>query len=81
VTDRATIKATYTLTLHKDTLTLHNNDRGQYRLSEQLLRETEENITDLLPDGWWVEIHTWDEPEPSGSIVYRDPEDDSGFFQ
>jgi hypothetical protein len=30
-------------------------------LSEQLLRETEENLTDLLPEGFRVVIREWDE--------------------
>ena len=32
-------------------------------IGPRLLRETEENLTDLLPDGYSVRIKEWDEEE------------------
>lgn len=31
------------------------------RIGDVALREAEENLTDLLPAGYWVEIHEWDD--------------------
>lgn len=35
--------------------------RGRWLLSEELLRELEENVSDLLPEGWTVQISEWDD--------------------
>lgn len=51
------IAATYVLTLH----THYKVGPEEGLIEEQLLRETEENLTDLLPLGWWVRIREWNE--------------------
>lgn len=43
-------------------LTLHGPDGGNEneRIFEPTLRETEENLTDLMPRGYWVEIQSFE---------------------
>lgn len=44
-------------------LTLNGPDSPERdAILEPTLRETEENLTDLMAQGFWVEIHKWDDP-------------------
>lgn len=36
---------------------------GSLSLGGSLLREVEENISDLLPEGWSITIREWDDDE------------------
>jgi hypothetical protein len=54
------IYAAYVLTLHGPD---DEDDRQTREIYEPTLRETEENLTDLMPSGWWVEIRRWDEED------------------
>ena len=54
--------ATYTLQVFGPRETLHKHGMKYAMIGppEQYLREAEENLTDLLPDGYYVEIKEWD---------------------
>jgi hypothetical protein len=60
------VVATYTLQL------LSNRSlRRNLRLRRNLLREVEENLTDLLPGGYRVIIREWDGKEHSGNEEHQ----------
>lgn len=56
------IAATYVINLVGPDEVL-DDMQGSWSLSVELRRELEENVSDLLPEGWTVQIFEWDEDD------------------
>lgn len=59
------VKRTYTLTIHYGAGSL-DWDQHYPLMTRQLpewLKEVEENLTDLMPEGYYAKIREWDEED------------------